>query len=132
MKLEAGMYVRTKWGIARLIGECWGDFGGDLAYAVDCCLQPIDETKIFKEDIIGEPSFNPIDLIKVGDYVNGEKVIALEKDIDKRNIYPSNIGAKIFTDYEMQGNWYFGIQEKDIKSIVTKEQFESMEYRIGE
>jgi hypothetical protein len=84
---------------------------------------------INENDVI-KSSPNIIDLIEVGDYVNGERVIALEKDVDKRNIYPSNLGAKIFTDYELQGNWYFGIQEEEIKTIVTKEQFESMEYKL--
>ena len=113
MKLEVGMYVRTKWGIARLTGECWEDFGGDLAYAVDCCLQPIDETKIFKEDIIGEPSFNPIDLIEAGDYVNGNKVI--------------NINGNLFVNDD---SFKPELQNVNIKSIVTKEMFSNVEYRV--
>ena len=112
MNLEPNMYVRTKWGIARLIGECWKDFGGELAYAVDCCLQPIDETKIFKEDIIGEPSFNLIDLIEVGDYVNEERVEEKWKEV------------------VLVGQECRPITPNDIKSIVTKQQFESMQYVI--
>ena len=120
------MYVRTKKGE---IFDC---------YESEQMHKPIYYPKKSKtngyidyEDVY-KKSDNIIDILEVGDYVNGERVIALEKDVDKRNIYPSNVGAKIFTDYELQGNWYFGIQEEDIKSIVTKEQFESMEYKVGD
>ena len=63
---------------------------------------------------------NIIDLINVGDYVNGLKV----DKIDENGIYNSN-------SYD---GWLVNIASynEDIKSIVTKEQFESMKYRIGE
>ena len=51
--------------------------------------------------------------IEVGDYVNGEKVT------DTWN------GNRIETH---RSNFH----EDNIKSIVTKEQFESMEYKVGE
>ena len=54
--------------------------------------------------------------MKVGDYVNGERVI----NIIKKYKYLEVSDEEIIID------------EKDIKSIVTKEQFESMEYKIGE
>lgn len=55
--------------------------------------------------------------INVGDYVNGLKVI----DIVENDIYISNYYAES----------YIGVVKvKDIKSILTKEQFESMEYKI--
>ena len=132
--MKVGDYVRTKTGIHKVfkINE------NATVWKYYCDKKPTGEwdssyeyIKIKDDDII-KSSPNIIDLIEVGDYVNGERVIALEKDVDKRNIYPSNVGAKIFTDYELQGNWYFGIQEEDIKSIVTKECFESMEYKVGD
>ena len=71
-----------------------------------------------KDEIINH-SYNIIDLIEVGDYVNGLKVI----DILENDIYIS--------DYYAES--YIGVVKvKDIKSIVTKEQFESMEYKVGE
>ena len=124
MEIKVGMYVRTKWGIARLTGECWEDFGGDTAYAVDCCLLPINETKILKEDILGEPSDNIIDLIEAGDYVNGYKVSF--KDNDYKPF--------VQCDYSVQGKTtnHYKFYEEAIYSIVTKEQFESMSYKVGE
>ncbi len=71
------------------------------------------------EDLVVKFSYNIIDLISVGDYVNGLKVI----DIVENDIYISDFYAAS----------YIGIVKvKDIKSVVTKEQFESIEYRMGE
>ena len=76
-----------------------------------CC----NENFIDEEDII-KSSPNIIDLIEVGDYVNGERVV----DINQKYKYLELSDEEITTKSE------------DIKSIVTKEQFESMEYRFGE
>ena len=64
---------------------------------------------------------NIIDLIEVGDYVNGVEV--LEKQIDELNeeYLQCGVGDYVVCTYET----------KDIKSILTKEQFESMEYKVG-
>ena len=59
---------------------------------------------------------NIIDLIEVGDYVNGLKVDKKYKD---RVVI--NTRDEIIVWFEYQ-----------IKTIVTKEQFESMEYKVGE
>ena len=63
---------------------------------------------------------NLIDLIEVGDYVNGEKVTSAEpvdeKDTDR---------------YLGFGNYdYYIHTSEDIKNIVTKEQFNSMKYVV--
>lgn len=70
-----------------------------------------------KEDII-KSSPNIIDLIEVGDYVNGGKV--LDIDLDDEIMVIDNIEG--FIHYS---NGIF-----NIKSIVTKEQFEVMKYEI--
>ena len=80
-----------------------------------------------KKNVISSPKI--IDLIEVGDYVNGCKIIELATNIDGKVLY-------LETDITEFDNVYacghINIYEKDIKSIVTKEKFESMEYRIGE
>ena len=58
--------------------------------------------------------------MKVGNYVNGKLV---EYIFDKTNYADKSIKLKGSVDY-----WY----NEDIKSIVTKEQFESMKYKVGE
>lgn len=62
--------------------------------------------------LLGKNSESIIDLIEVGDYVNGEEVI-------KRT-------GKVIETY---CNEY--ITDQYIKSIVTKEQFKSVEYKVG-
>lgn len=68
---------------------------------------------------IGKTSQNIINLIEEGDYVNGYYV----EDV-----------LKTFVNVAVGSNYFQSptIYEKDIKSVVTKEQFENMEYRIGE
>ena len=61
----------------------------------------------------GKFSHNIIDLIEVGDYVNGFPVIHKENDILKCGLLVQ-------------------FKENEIKSIVTKEQFEQMAYKVGE
>ena len=79
----------------------------------------------FNVDSIAKHSFNIIDLIEVGDYVNGFFVIQISDGIDNYNEtvilaenYEEWTNDRIFTN-------------KDIKNIVTKEQFNSIKYRLG-
>lgn len=70
---------------------------------------------IYKENIVKEPSFDIIDLIEDGDYVNGYKVDFVQNnEIIFNHNHPTKLN--IFT--------------KDIKSIVTKEAFKNMSYHI--
>ena len=63
-------------------------------------------------------SKNIIDLIEVGDYVNGEQIdfISTSKEGNKR--------------LTIRDNTYFFDKYNSIKSIVTKEQFKEKEYRV--
>lgn len=137
MKLEVGMYVRTKEGhIDKIIKIDNKALNGRTIQVkkgeLDCCMGYEDFTDLFNPSHYEKASFNIIDLIEVGDYVNGEKVIAFKKDIPERNIYFNSKKCNIFTDYSLVEDWYFGIEDKDIKTIVTKEQYKNIEYRIGE
>lgn len=71
------------------------------------------------KDTIKIASFNIIDLIEVGDYVNGYYV----EDI-----------LKTFINVATESNYFQSptIYEQDIKSIVTKEEFEQISYKVGE
>lgn len=79
-------------------------------------------------DYIVKHSKNIIDLIEVGDYVNGKKIEAILEP----SIKVENVAEKILcfeTDFPIeQGLRCY--HDCDIKSIVTKEQFASMEYRL--
>lgn len=66
------------------------------------------------ENII-KSSPNIIDILQVGDYVNGYKITG-----------KSNLNILYTYDEQVM------LTSKNIKSIVTKEAFESMEYKIGD
>lgn len=82
----------------------------------------------FKEDErIVKESKNIIDLIEVGDYVNGYKVY----DISTEYLVDINKEGKILK-IEKEGFINATITEgkDDIKSICTKEQFAAVEYKL--
>lgn len=104
MKLEEGMYVRTNEGkITKII-----EIDKDGFERVDKCID-------FTNYNIIKASYNIIDLIEEGDYVNGYKVEYTLKKL---------LGFEDGQD----GDWY--MSNENIKSIVTKEQFESIEYSL--
>ena len=115
-ELNIGDYVRTRDGnIAKYIGY-------DGFYNFDNYV--LDETKGINNDLLNEivikSSPNIINLIEVGDYVNGREV---------REVYDLGFG-KCFRFKNEYGRHYDKTYK--IKSIITKEQFESMEYKIGD
>ena len=125
MSFNIGDYVRYKYenciyiGKIKFISEVMG-FEETLQLDIDTCME-----EILKEDII-KSSPNIIDLIEVGDYVNGKKVV------DKQYHYTDKDNYDIGEWCIFYENVALGDYQYNIKSIVTKEQFESMEYKIGE
>lgn len=113
MELRTNMYVRTDMGDISKIKSIWENERVFFENKVD-----IDW---FTSDSFGisylkkcKASFNIIDLIEVGDYVNGYKVT------DKFD-YLLSFG---------NADWY--MNEEDIKTIVTKEQFANIEYKLDD
>ena len=117
MKLEVGMYVRTNNG---LIGKIIG-FKGDMIETDNKRL--ITYKSYHSECKIKEKL---IDLIEEGDYINEKKVIC----VDYLTNGPRE-GTKAI-DYYIAPNTLNYFTNEDIKSIVTKEQFEQMAYKVGE
>lgn len=71
------------------------------------------------KNIVGEPSFDLIDLIEVGDYVNGEKVTeTMIKMRDEQGVFGLPDHYRTFVD------------EIHIKSALTKEQFNACKYVV--
>lgn len=109
MKLEVGMYVRD---IKGRIDKIIGFKGALIEFEKDLMGGYIDCNDFTKA------SYNIIDLIEVGDYVNG--VLVDSVPLTKKINMPS-------------GRWRIvNCTNEDIKSIVTKEQFEQMSYKVGE
>lgn len=91
-------------------------------------LKEIAGETVFGDDVIVEitkHSKNIIDLVEVGDYVNGNKVISVDYDvIDNKT---ECIELDLNNNYQ-----YNFISARQIKSIVTHEQFASIEYKVEE
>jgi hypothetical protein len=131
MKLEIGKFIRTPYGIRKIVNITKDDGYGKPKVRVielDRHLNtPYKFDYIFytDENVIKKckTSYNIIDILEVGDYVNGSKVVEVDFDAEEEKyirIDKAQDGLKTI------------LRNNDIKSIVTKEQFENMEYRIGE
>ena len=121
-EIKVGEYVRTKNGYIEKVTETDNNYvysDGILSYQfqgdVEIPNSYEEKSKIVKH------SENIIDLIEVDDYVNGSKVIYICESQygGERIIYIGGFGIpkKIYANM--------------IKSIVTYEQFDSVEYKIG-
>lgn len=117
--MKVNDYVRTE----------WGDIERIVRVDNDNIIVEIEEDEdgrtyskmCYKEDII-KSSPNIIDLIEVGDYVNGYKVDFTNIE-NKLTYEEKNIGF-----YDGDGD--ITLFENDIKSIATKEQFKNIEYEV--
>ena len=118
LELRENMYIRTKDGIIAKV-----DYIDDNTIFFDKELYRIYGDSIDfleKDDLerIIKASYNIIDILEVGDYVNGHRV----EEIDFEN-------EEIFTDSE----YYCGVVEFcNIKSVITHEQMEQMAYKVVE
>lgn len=112
MKLRIGNYVRTDNGIGKII-----NFEGDLI-SIDLGYRITIDYKSQLFSII-KASDKLIDLVEIGDYVNGREVVDLFYNANNKIIGVETRGS---VDYV----------NEEIKSIVTKEQFDQMSYKLGE
>ncbi len=116
MELKENMLFRTKEGIIGKIDSFAEDktefyFDSKPIFNDGECI----ESKWgYTKDII-KTSFNIIDLIEEGDYVNGSKVLSV------------NVEGKFIIVDNQKTNTFF---EKEIKTVVTKEEFEKREYKV--
>ena len=126
MEIKVGEYVRTKNGLIGKVNkiELAGSgvrFGGE--YLSETIIQFNDgkvyERRVKEKDII-KHSFNLIDLIEVGDYVNGN--IVTDKYLFA--------GEKPVIEIERNDTNCKCLCEKDIKSILTHEVFEANAYKV--
>lgn len=126
MELKEGMYVRTKNnGICKLYREFHEDsvdVGIGVFPEIDGFFIDKEEINYIEKDNILKSNKNIIDLIEVGDYVNGVEVIGKEFDNFNKEYLQCGVGDYVICTFEV----------KDIKTILTKEQYENNVYRIGE
>ena len=118
MKLEVGQFVRTDNGI---IGKIYEKIGDMFTYK-DSNRDYITYDLLHSEII--KASYNIIDILEVGDFVNGYKVVDIIRN--NRKLEPSTM---IYCEY---GSRYIGFYNESIKSVITHEQMEQMEYKVEE
>ena len=138
MKLEIGKFIRTPYGIRKIVNITKDDGYGKPKVRVielDRHLNtPYKFDYIFytDENVIKKckASYNIIDILEEGDYVNGSKVIDISiigKDKEKW------VWVEQMEDTDNKyGDDYVGYNNEQIKSIVTKEQMEQMAYKVVE
>ena len=126
--LSVGMYVKFKTLSNQVkVGQI---------QLIDNSIYELDNNEVTAEKYIVKASHNIIDLIEVGDYLNGFKVSKIERydtnTIIKIGNSTFNVleGEKIYTPSYDNNNGYEKIEK--LKSIVTKEQFEQMAYKVEE
>lgn len=125
MKLEVGMYVRTKWGDIRKIERIWNDtdFNVDKTY-YNYNIEEDTLGCVLNEDIIKEPSFNIIDLIKAKDIILGTD----GKLYQCWKIYKDYV----FTYSKNKQGQTITLVDYQIDKVLTKEQMEQMAYKVGD
>ena len=121
MELKEGMYVKTQFGTIAKIEQIVDD-------EIHINIKPIFNDGeclgyewFYIKDVIKSSNYL-IDLIETGDYVNGVKVIDKEFDNLNKEYLQCGVGDYVVCTYEA----------KDIKTVVTKEQFENGQYKVGE
>ena len=129
MELEVGMYLRHsglegEYPIIQKITELKtpGRCGGKYKVYTDRCGDWFIDSDYIELDK-SKYSHNIIDLIEVGDYVNGMEVV----QVGDRYFHMNSMGLN--DDFE-EVHFKIPKQPECIVSIVTKEQFESLEYKL--
>ena len=124
MKLEVGMYVRTKKGIAKIIDRILEpDHYYFKMWVTDKFLEINDDTEYISEVDVIKASYNIIDILEEGDYVNGYEIGYIDdcKGAMREFYYDDE------NPNEDVGHW-----QEEIKSVITHEQMEQIEYKVGE
>ena len=119
--MKVGDYVRTECGIAKIENfETKNKEVINLDKDIMLCNMDIYRNCCTISQVI-KSSPNIIDLIEVGDYVNGSKVLDIAQAPKKA----------IYTEKE-NGGALLPIVNNRIESVLTKEQFENCMYKTGE
>ena len=121
MDIKVNEYVRTKFGyIAKLESIYISEYTGETIYECDSTVYMDygDPVRYFEgKDELGKfvvkHSFDIIDLIEYGDYINEEFVGSV--DYEKKTV-------------EIGEGWT--VKHNEIENVVTKETFDSIKYEV--
>ena len=117
-EIKVGEYVRTIRGEIAIF-KGWNN-NSKSQWSCKLEFQKIKTWKYCCEEYIKLHSPNIIDLLEVGDYVNGCQVMGI--------YIPRDTWEPIEVNVDSQTTKYF--IKDEIKTIVTHEQFEKMEYNV--
>ncbi len=118
-------YVRTEYGY---ILENTAKGNGDIVKK----LADADKHYEFEYGKIAKSSNRLVNIIEVGDYINGEKIIeiqVLEIDSISQNDYTPDKQITVCIFKSGRGAYYRHIKEEEINSILTREQYYQNAYR---
>lgn len=118
--IKSGEYVRTNSGRIYKLGY-YNEEEKRWIVVTDEDWFPVYTSEIIKN------SEEIIDLVEKGDYVNGYRVVEIMEDMKTGEIH-----LEMTSDYTNQEKGDCTIYNKDIKSIITKEQIKEIEYKVGE
>lgn len=116
MELKVGMYIRTK--------------DGNISKIKDINNFIYTDKQRYGKHYIEKASENIIDLIKVGDYVNGYKIEEVNNNLNEHEGICNCLDTYLWRVNDLEIFEEIVIFENDIKSVVTKEQFESIKYIV--
>ena len=109
MKLEVGQFARLKSGYIVKVLNVKDDW-------IETDTKFI--TRTFPKDFV-KASYNIIDILEVGDYVNGRKIVDIFYDAIDNVMNICVLGSIVYDNNE-------------VKSVITHEQMEQMAYKVGE
>lgn len=124
-KLKEGMYVKTTLGYIRRITEVLTTYEVFDVYRVDEEFREGEDyemTNILYPDDVMKSSGNAIDLIEVGD-------IIITEYRHRRKPYIEHVSTLLVLEGAKK---CIEDGEPKLKGIVTKEQFESIAYKLGD
>ena len=119
MNREVGMYVRYK----PLLSSKYVKINKikEIEEKENCLHIWLEDKDLITEKYLIKASYNIIDILEIGDYANGSKIQEIRKNYIEIEEYSG-----------LNNDEPCILKSEDIKSIVTKEQFSQMEYKVGE
>ena len=109
-KIEVNEYVRTKNGVIDKVDALYGMIENTVH---------LENQKWFDIKNIVKHSKQLIDLIKVGDIVNGMEILHIDDN-------------KLYVEWSNEFEEFTGfLENKDIKTILTKESYMANCYKVG-
>ena len=128
MELKEGMYIRFFDGTIGKVADYFYDENCVNGHTI--LLEGRDYWSCCEKGQF-EASYNLIDLIKPGDYVNGSRVMYKISNGEDISFPYEHVEVEEDEDIGYERN-VICYKNEDIKDVVTKEQFNSIKYEVGE